>query len=740
MTAIFIHRQLFRVAAVVSGVLFWIWAAGVSGAAEPKWPEVAQVLAPVVVEGKRIENVKDVKEELARRPSSVILIEEKEIRESRGSNLNDVLQFAPGVRFQSRFGADEGKFDIRGTSLRNNFHHRGINILINGISYGNADGFSDFESIDLMAYERIEIYKGANALRYGANTIGGAINFVPRTGYNASKLQIRAEGGSYGFVKSQVSSGMVASPFKLGGMDVTADYYLSASANHQDGFQDHSEQSRQRLNANLGFRLGERQEIRFYALSANVSERLPGSLTKAQAETNRKQANSLGNFFPFACNDNQQCDQGRYYQLHRIGFAYRNEFASDQFIEISPFYQYQHLDHPIFQTLLQDNADSGLELRYSIAKSLAGHANRFVLGVQPRYGDQHQQRFVNVLGNRGLRTQNLFTRTFNMGSFAEDQFDATEAFTLIVGGRWDYSAREADAQNFSAFTGAVQNFQEDVRQYNALSPKLGFVYRTSPTAQIYGNVSRAYEAPLNLELTSTVDFNGNAPRGAFLDLDAQRAWQFELGTRGTTADKRMNWDVTVYDLEMKKEILASVINGAGTFRNANGTRHTGVEAGGGMVLGQGLLARGGGSKDDSLSTRVSYTWSRFKFTDNLFKVSGAAIVPDGTEGKTVPGAPEHMLAYELRYDHPRGFWIAPNFEWSMSGFFADNENTFKNPTFFVVHLKSGYNYNKNLTFYVEGRNLSDQTYSGAVNVNDNLGRFFNVSEGRAGYAGVEWRF
>src|SRR4051812_35891760 len=54
-------------------------------------------LEPTVVEGKRIENVKDVKEEMARRPSSVILIPEKDIRESRGSNLSDVLQFAPGV-------------------------------------------------------------------------------------------------------------------------------------------------------------------------------------------------------------------------------------------------------------------------------------------------------------------------------------------------------------------------------------------------------------------------------------------------------------------------------------------------------------------------------------------------------------------------------------------------------------------------------------------------------------------
>ncbi|MGH7232297.1 MAG: TonB-dependent receptor plug domain-containing protein, partial [Nitrospiraceae bacterium] len=228
--------------------------------------ETVLTMEPVQVRGQRIENAEDVRKQLARRPGSNILIEEKEIVETRALNLEDVLRFAPGVRFQSRFGADEGQFQIRGTSLRNNFHHRGVNILINGIYFGDADGFSDFESIELLAYERIEVYKGANALRYGANTIGGAINFVPRTGYNASMLQMRVQAGSFGLVMGQVSSGRVTEPFKIGGMDSTADYYVSLSGNRQDGFQDHSQQARQRLNANFGLQLGSHQEIRAYVL------------------------------------------------------------------------------------------------------------------------------------------------------------------------------------------------------------------------------------------------------------------------------------------------------------------------------------------------------------------------------------------------------------------------------------------------------------------------------------------
>lgn len=652
---------------VIGTVPSAIWAAE-----EPAGGEAPVLtMEAVKVEGQRIENVESVKKEFARRPGSNILIEEKQIVESRALNLNDVLQFAPGVRFQSRFGADEGQFSIRGTSLRNNFHHRGINILINGIYFGDADGFSDFESIDLLAYERIEVYKGANALRYGANSIGGAINFVPRTGYSGSLLQMRFLAGSFGMVSSQVSSGKVTEPFKVGNMDATADYYVSVSGNRQDGFQDHSQQARQRINANVGLQLGNHQEIRAYFLQSLVSEALPGSLTNEQLFQNRRQAGGQTPFpVPgfFACvTNNQTCNWGRYYNQQRIGVAYRNEFAVNQVFEIIPYFSNQYVDHPIFQTLRQNTQNVGGEFRYLNTNQLFGMNHSFVAGFQPRYANQHQTRFVNINGNIGAITQEFHARTTYFGAYAEDALDVTKDLTVVLGARWDYSGRQANVQNFGpagnpfdpTIPSTPTNTQQPLRHFDAISPKLGFVYRTTPTSQVYFNASRAYEAPLNLELLSSINASGSANTG-FLNLDAQRAWQFELGYRGASASKRYSWDLTAYDLEMKKEILASNINGQSTFQNANGTRHTGVEVGGAMVLTKGLFAQGGGGREDSLQTRVAYTWSRFKFTDD---VRGGGIggpnVLIAKDGNTVAGAPEHNMNVEVRYDHPAGWWICP---------------------------------------------------------------------------------
>ena len=45
-----------------------------------------------------------------------------------------------------------------------------------------------------------------------------------------------------------MSSGKVLQPFQVGNMSATMDYYISVSGNRQDGFQDNSQQARERIN------------------------------------------------------------------------------------------------------------------------------------------------------------------------------------------------------------------------------------------------------------------------------------------------------------------------------------------------------------------------------------------------------------------------------------------------------------------------------------------------------------
>ena len=71
----------------------------------------------------------------------------------------------------------------------------------------DADGFSDFEALDFLAAQRVEVWKGANALRYGGNTSGGAINLVTQTGKTAAPFEFRVQGGSFGSFTGHVATG-----------------------------------------------------------------------------------------------------------------------------------------------------------------------------------------------------------------------------------------------------------------------------------------------------------------------------------------------------------------------------------------------------------------------------------------------------------------------------------------------------------------------------------------------------
>lgn len=129
-------------------------------------------LAEITVIGSR-SDLEEVRQRLRQVPGATALVSSREIRQTRQANLKDVLGFVPGVYVQPRFGAaDESQISIRGSGLRNNFHARGVNLLVNGMPYRNADGFTDFESLELLTTEAIEVYKGATPCAMAARRWG----------------------------------------------------------------------------------------------------------------------------------------------------------------------------------------------------------------------------------------------------------------------------------------------------------------------------------------------------------------------------------------------------------------------------------------------------------------------------------------------------------------------------------------------------------------------------------------
>jgi iron complex outermembrane receptor protein len=627
---------------------------------------------------------------LARVPGSVALVESAAIRQSRQANLKDVLAFTPGVYVQPRFGAaDESQLSIRGSGLRNNFHARGINLLVNGMPYRNADGFTDFEALELLTAESIEVYKGGNALRYGGSTLGGAINLETRTGYTAAPIDVTTQGGSFGLFKSQVSSGGTAG--KL-------DWYGSVARTSLEGYRDWAQQGRSRVNAHLGYVLSPSTDLRGFYFYGGVTEQLPGALSAEQLETDPRAANP----------ENRAGHWGRNYDLHHLGLQLRSQVGRNQRLEINPYAQYRKIDHPIFQVINQESRDYGAEVRYENSSRLMGRVNRFTLGLQPAWLDMDNRQYENVAGSHGALTKKQKDQAVGLAVYGENALALSPRLTAVLGLRVDHAVRKSQ----DAFL--ADGDQTDHRAFDAVLPKVGLLYDlASITGQLYANVSRSSEPPLLLELNSLT-----VP--GFIDLRAQDAWQMELGVRGGADGVR--WDVAAYDVELTNEILNLNVQpfpGAPftvpTYRNSPRTRHYGLET--------------GVEADVSVGTaRLAYTFARYRFLDD-----------PAYRGNEIPGAPRHHLQAQVRYAHRSGVAITPSVEWVPNAYFVNSENTSKNDGWATLGLRAEWSSPRlGLTAFLAGQNLTDARYAASVQVDNAAGLSYEPADGRSFYAGFQW--
>jgi iron complex outermembrane receptor protein len=634
--------------------------------------------------------------ELAGVPGGTALVSAEQLDQTRRHNLHEVLLFVPGVLARSRWGADETQLSVRGSGLRNNFHHRGLNLLINGVAFQDADGFGDFETLDLMATERVELWKGANALRYGGNTLGGALNFVTYSGATGAPLEAGLTAGSFGLVKAQAGTAGEIGKVR---------YYMSVSRSDHDGYREHAEQGRTRAFGNALWQLSPDLEVWTDLIYAQVDEKLPGALSRAEMESERRQANPAT--LPF--------DYGRFYDYGRVGFGVRRRMGGGQSVEATAFGQVRDVLHPIFQILDQDQRTVGGELRYAYEGGQAARLQRFVFGVAPQWGNNDERRYANVRGERGPLVNELGAEADNVGAYLESELRLSPALTLLAGARWDRAERRFE-DRFPA-----DGDRSDEISYSAASPKVGVRWRATEEVEVFANASRAYEPPLILELTSF-----GAP--GFLPLDAQDARQLEVGTRGRAAGG-LTWDVSLYHAELRNEIVNENVRpfpGAPftvpSYRNVEETRHRGIELGLGGVLARDLLADA-----DRLGAQLSYTWSSFTFVDD-----------PAHGGNDLPGAPPHQVRAELRYLHPRGWWVAPLVDWVPEAYFVDSANTVENEGYLVGHLRAGFDRGA-FGVFAELTNLSDAVYSGSVQVDSADGRYFEPSDGRSLAVGLRWR-
>lgn len=607
------------------------------------------VSEPIIVTAERLD---DAQARIAHTPGGANVVTAQDYADKVAVSLRDALAFSPGIYTQPRFG-QEVRLSIRGSGLSRGFHMRGLTLLQDGIPINLADNNGDFQELDPTIMSHLEVYRGSNALRFGSSTLGGAINAVTPTGRTAQGVLLRIDGGSFDTLRGLASAGF---------SDGRADAWVAVAADRSDGDRDHARRAALRFNGNIGIRLTDRIETRVYASVQHIRQDLPGALSMADVLT--RPATSL----PANITGDQQRD------INSIRLQNRTRVAlGGGTLDIGLFLNTKQLFHPIFQVIDQKSTDWGSYARYD------RDWGRFALtvGGTARWGTVVAKQFVNVAGHRGAPTADARQSARTIDLYGELRFRPADTLSLIAGGVQVEGRRSVN----NRFNPAASDHQD----FSQFSPKLGLLFEPVEAVQFYANYSRSAEIPGFSELAQA------QPVPGFVQLDAQRAWTAEIGTRGHWGPAR--WDISLYRADLKGELLQySIVPGtipAATF-NAGRTRHQGIEAG--LDLDLAHWAK----------LRQSWQYADFRFRgDAQFG------------GNRLPVIAPHLYRAALRLGS-ESFSVTPNVEWVPRGPWADYANSVRTDGYALLGATAHAELRRGVTLFVDARNLTGKKAIGDI--------------------------
>ncbi|HEY3862425.1 MAG TPA: TonB-dependent receptor [Verrucomicrobiae bacterium] len=653
-------------------------------------------------------------------PGAFTLRGTERLREGRGMNFDDLLHGVPGVTLQSENEMEVSKISIRGSGILSEDEPLGLNVLLDGFTFNQGDGEVILEDFDVATIKYAEIYRGASAFKYGSLSLGGAINLTSITGYDASPLAVRVEGGSYGFIQAQVTSGMVDGPF---------DYYVSLDERGRSGYREHSVENTEIMVANFGYRFSSNAENRLFLILDRTDRLLPGGLTKAEMQADPRQTDPdapAPGATPYAISQDYNKD---WYYLRLADKVTLKTLNTES--DAGAFWWHRNITEKGpsndegaggIQDFYADNV--GLILNFTGNTELFGQRNVITAGFTPNVEREVDQNFVNVNGSRGGPLSHDAELSVNAPLFAEDQQYFSDQFSAVIGVQATYAQR-----HFSDFYFHPETSDDII--FRGINPKAGLIWAFNSNNQVFFNVSRTWQAP---SFDNMVDFDGD-PDVEFTPLEPQQAWTAELGTRGEYG--RVDWDFAIYRSWVRNELL-EINNSAGANSGAVNIPHAihqGIELGVDVELLNAAIKQGHASPaSQSLALDQTFTLNDFTFEQ------------DPTYGNNrIGGIPIYLYEAELRYSTPWGLRAGPTLDWNITKYPVDHENTLFADPYALLGFRISYESKYGFTVFFEAKNLTDKVYASSVDpipsaqfAANGPYTLFHPGDGRSFYGGLSW--
>ncbi|MCK8107398.1 TonB-dependent receptor [Pseudoalteromonas sp. 2CM41L] len=596
--------------------------------------------------------------------ASASLFSKDEINQRGASYLDEMLGSTANVNFTS--GASRGRYiQIRGVGLRSQFVdpiNPSVGLVIDGINYSGLGGSSLLFDID-----QVEIYRGPQGTRFGADGMAGMIQMESAQATADPSLKLQVGMGTY----NSREAGLAASTGLTDDTSARVSYFRRKSDGYVDNLylndetQQQDEQvARFKLNSQLTEHLNTELNLHYIDINngydAFTLDNSRNSVADEPGQDNQQSYaiginNTYTGFDAFDVSLNLSAIDTEL--LYSFDEDWVCNDASEPQLCAAGLHPWGYSSTDVYT---RDRDDQSANLQFN------SKTGNWVAGVYYQNRDVDLEREYTWLASPFASTY----ETSNVAVYGQVATPIGPKTTLITGLRVEqYQGDYTDSNGFIEET-------EDVM----VGGKIALEYQVIDRTMIYTSITRGYKAGgINSEaLAKAKDEGLNLDADFFqqhTSFDPEYLWSGEFGVKGSSLDDKFTLRLAAFYMHRDNiQLKAWQVEGqqfTGYVDNASSGSNYGLEVEGSYQLTEDLFLTGSAGY---LNTEI----------DDFVTQSGL-----NQDGREQAQSPKYQYAFSARYNFTNELYGMIGVEGKDDYYFSDSHNS-KAPSSNLVNLSLGY--------------------------------------------------
>ncbi|WP_402718720.1 TonB-dependent receptor [Janthinobacterium rivuli] len=623
---------------------------------------------------------------LAEVPMSISAKTGEELADAETASVTELSRSVPNLHIFSWGGRRDTNIFIRGIGP-GLFTEPTVGFYVDGVNYlGN--GMFDLDFLDI---ERIEVLRGPQGVLYGGNSLGGVINVVTCKPGNASEGKVALQFDDRGAASLKA---MAATPL----IKDELFWSLALGGSHADGYV-RSGLTGNKLNTHEDYTL--RTKLRW----------VPNSKLELNWIVDAEHFN--GGSYTYGPLDEMRRD--RYTTQTVLGGVDRRESAGTSvqlkwsgdsvdltsvtgwrdWRSVNGIHQ-QSSSYGFYKSNAREN-QTQLTQEVRLASKgpgpLAWLAGLYAYDTRAESGSLGEVDYTGaVMGGPYYDRLRYHKDGSGYALFGQASYQLTPALSVTAGLRMDDETRKIDAWSQRETMGVAYPVKEQMSFHQWL-PKGSVSYAPAPGALWYASVARGYRAGGY----DTIYLDRDKP-----SFQSEQSTSYEAGYKGTFWERRADFSVAVFRIDLSNQQVQRVIPSARAFNivtdNAGKGRSTGAEAELRMSPAPGWLVG------------VGAGYTRTEFIEYQYDQS------TDYAGRHFPFAPTFSGNLSLQNRRPLGgnlsLFTRADLQYTGKHYF-DAANTLKQDGYALLNLKMGVEAEK-WDAYLWVKNAGNKFYSSAI--------------------------